>query len=162
MKRASSNQFKTRVELFSDMMLMKLKPKNTEGVKQLRQIALSSKAKQEYSSSVVLDPSSVVLDAKITRSLNQIRYLEVASKQAIIIGNYNQVDMINIDGLAYNFIDTFYYWSLNIGRAIMDVKINIKSNYPFIQSNSWSSLPIRLSYSIVIIRPGDRNHNLFS
>ena len=36
--------------------------------------------------------------------------------------------MINLDGLSHNFVDTFYYWSLNISKPILNVKLSIKSN----------------------------------
>lgn len=46
----------------------------------------------------------------------------------MVIGNSSQVDLINIDGLSHNFVDTFYYWSLSVGKPILDVKVSIKSN----------------------------------
>jgi len=65
--------------------------------------------------------------ARLNERLNHIKYLELASNDTVIVGNVNQIDMINLDGLAHNFVDTFHYWSLNISKPILDVKINLKS-----------------------------------
>lgn len=46
----------------------------------------------------------------------------------VVIGNYNQLDMFDVDGLVNGFIDTYHYWSFNPGIPIMNFKINMKSN----------------------------------
>jgi hypothetical protein len=98
---------KNGVELFSDMMLMKFKPNN-----HTKRIA---------------DQSKTIEQGKI-KTGTEIKYLELASKDSVVIGNSSQVDLINIDGLSHNFVDTFYYWSLSVGNPILDVKVSIKSS----------------------------------
>ena len=44
-----------------------------------------------------------------------------------MIGNHNQIDMIGIIGINKMFVDTYYYWSLNIQKPIIDLKVNTKS-----------------------------------
>ena len=69
----------------------------------------------------------------MSKGAARLKFMELASKDAVVIGNSNQLDMINIDGLAHNFVDTFYYWSLNISKPILSVKLSIKSTPPAIQ-----------------------------
>jgi hypothetical protein len=62
------------------------------------------------------------------KKLEHIQYLELASRDSVIIGNYNQLDMIDLDGLANGFVDTFHYWSLSLPTPIMDLRVNTKSS----------------------------------
>ena len=55
----------------------------------------------------------------------------MAGMDTVVIGNYNQLDMFDLDGLTNGFIDTYHYWSFNPGVPIMNFKINTKST-PFI------------------------------
>lgn len=59
--------------------------------------------------------------------MNRILYLQLASRDTVILGNYNQLDMIDLDGLTHSFVDTFHYWSFYPGTPIMDLKVNPKS-----------------------------------
>ena len=99
---------KKGVELFSDMMLMKFKPKNM------------GKTQPD---------ASKTREQPKARNAGEITFLEVASKDSVIIGNSSQIDLINIDGLSHNFVDTFYYWSLSVGKPILDVKVSMKSKH---------------------------------
>lgn len=54
-------------------------------------------------------------------------YMELASRDTVILGNYNQLDMIDLDGLTHGFVDTFHYWSFSPDTPILDLKVNIKS-----------------------------------
>ena len=105
------------VEMFSNLMLMKFMPKNEEGTRLFKQESAYKRMLARSSEQHLND-----------EVLNSIRFLTAASRDTVILGNQNQLDMINLDGLAHNFVDTFHYWSLSIDRPIMDVKINRKSN----------------------------------
>jgi hypothetical protein len=121
MKREKSPQTKMKkvVELFSDLMLMKFRPKNSDGLQAPKSpaVAHSRRPSQDQITQANVRP----------RGPAQISFLELASNEAVVIGNGSQLDMINLDGLSHNFVDTFYYWSLNISRRIDNVKLSIKS-----------------------------------
>jgi len=70
----------------------------------------------------------------LTAKLNHIIYLELASKDTVILGNYNQLDMIDLDGLTNGFVDTYHYWSFCPGLPIMNFKVNSKSKYCSMQN----------------------------
>jgi hypothetical protein len=136
------------VELFSDMMLMKFKPKNTEGMRLAKDM---HPVRRRLLSEDKIGLSENQQASQVGERLNHIQFLEVASKEAVIIGNVNQLDMIGLDGLTHNFVDTYHYWSLNISRPILDLKVNPKSRCFFIQNNYSSFfVPKRYCYSAII------------
>lgn len=111
-------KMKKFVELFSDLMLMKFRPKNSISLPSKPPPAgHSRRSSQDQTQQVHAHP----------RGHPQLTFLELASNEAVVIGNNSQLDMINLDGLSHNFVDTFYYWSLNISRPIDNVKLSIKS-----------------------------------
>jgi hypothetical protein len=59
----------------------------------------------------------------------------MASRDTVILGNYNQLDMIDLDGLTSSFVDTFHYWSFSPNSPIMDLKVNSKSSCKLTQNN---------------------------
>jgi hypothetical protein len=59
--------------------------------------------------------------------MEHILYLEPASRDTVVVGNYNQLDMFDLDGLTHNFVDTYLYWSFCPGTPIMNLKVNPKS-----------------------------------
>jgi hypothetical protein len=122
-EQSSASTLEKGVELFSDMMLMKFKPKNTEGTRLLLE------GQSSLGEDRIGDPQS----NRMSRGTSRLKFMELASKDTVVIGNSNQIDMINIDGLAHNFVDTFYYWSLNISKPILSVKLSIKSTFLSIQ-----------------------------
>ena len=115
---------KQGLELFSDMMLMKFKPKSLEGAKKVKQTPTLRKniLGENFQKKCCSDQESI-LDQKI----NKLLYLELASKDTVIVGNYNQLDMFDMDGLSHNFIDTYHYWSFYPNTPILNLKVNIKS-----------------------------------
>jgi hypothetical protein len=122
-EQSSASTLEKGVELFSDMMLMKFKPRNTEGTRLLLE------GQSSLGEDRIGDPQS----NRMSRGTSRLKFMELASKDTVVIGNSNQIDMINIDGLAHNFVDTFYYWSLNISKPILSVKLSIKSTFLSIQ-----------------------------
>lgn len=122
-EQSSASTLEKGVELFSDMMLMKFKPRNTEGTRLLLE------GQSSLGEDRIGDPQS----NRMSRGTSRLKFMELASKDTVVIGNSNQIDMINIDGLAHNFVDTLYYWSLNISKPILSVKLSIKSTFLSIQ-----------------------------
>lgn len=57
----------------------------------------------------------------------KLKYLFAVSHEHFIIGNENQLDMINLGGITHGFIDTEYCWSLTINGSIDLVSVDMKS-----------------------------------
>ena len=122
---------KQGLELFSDLMLMKFKPKSLEGNKKAKQ---TSSIRTHLLKDATHLNSIQEQDRYISSKLNHILYKQLASTDTVVLGNYNQLDMFDLDGLANGFVDTFHYWSFCPGIPIMNFKVNVKSILFFMQS----------------------------
>lgn len=50
--------------------------------------------------------------SRLINNDKKLKYLSSLSPEYFLIGNENQIDMIGILGIAHNFVDTDYCWSL--------------------------------------------------
>ena len=58
----------------------------------------------------------------------RIKYLFSLNQNFFLIGNENQLDLIGINGASIGFLDTEYFWSINLNEQIQNISIDTKSN----------------------------------
>jgi hypothetical protein len=63
----------------------------------------------------------------------KLKYLSSLSPEYFLIGNENQIDMIGILGIAHNFVDTDYCWSLSVFGPIDCLAVEPRSKYFLIE-----------------------------
>ena len=64
----------------------------------------------------------------MTNQDKKLKYLHSLSPEHFLIGNENQVDMIEILGIAHSFVDTDYCWSLTVVTGIDLLAVEPRSN----------------------------------
>lgn len=90
-KKPSPNvKHKRGVDIFSDLMLMRFKPKSTDGTKNI----LHSPKNNNNLHPSTHDKKKNFNDLDI--AAKHLRYLELASQNSVILGDYNQLDMIDL------------------------------------------------------------------
>lgn len=90
-KKPSPNvKHKGGVDIFSDLMLMRFKPKTNEGT---RTIVRSPKHNNNLHASL---KDKKHHRREFDNAARNLLYLELASENAVILGDYNQLDMIDL------------------------------------------------------------------
>lgn len=67
--------------------------------------------------------------SRLINNDKKLKYLSSLSPEYFLIGNENQIDMIGILGIAHNFVDTDYCWSLSDIGPIECLAVEPRSNF---------------------------------
>jgi hypothetical protein len=57
----------------------------------------------------------------------RLKFIASLSADHFIVGNENQIDLISYGAIAHGFVDTDYYWSLNLRTPIESITVDAKS-----------------------------------
>ncbi|CAM6005942.1 unnamed protein product [Sphagnum balticum] len=58
-----------------------------------------------------------------------LKYVRKLSNEHVLVGNEDQLDGMGLGGIVGDFVDTDFLWSINIGKAILHVTVDLKSNF---------------------------------
>ena len=57
----------------------------------------------------------------------KIKFVRRLTNEHVLVGNEDQLDAMCISGIVNDFIDTEFFWTLKIRKAIVQVAIDYKS-----------------------------------
>ncbi len=76
----------------------------------------------------------------LSENVVSIKHLHKLTNEHFIIGDQDQLDVINVNCIVNDYIDSETIWSLNIGKKIIIVVVDIKSNtYLILRMHLWTN-----------------------